>query len=136
MDRDTVPPEDCSASALSQWERLYCFRAVAPDTAQRRITSLALDRVAQRGGDCLLIAQRGRELLAAGQIRFFEWQEGDAGGYGHRNTGIQLDADYARLYTPEAPYFERVLVHEIDHVLGYSHLEGQPLETPHTALCG
>lgn len=135
MSRDTIPP-DCSAGDLSQWQELYCFRALPPDTAQTRATLQALDAIATRGEACAAIAQKGRELLATGQITFFIWQEGDSGGYGHRNTGIQLNRDSARLYGTSGSTFEHLLVHEIDHVLGFGHLDSQPTETPHTSQCG
>lgn len=135
MVRDTVPP-DCSAANLSQWQALVCFRALPPDSVQTRATLQALDEIAKRGEECAAIAQQGRDLLAAGRLSFFVWQEGDAGGYGHRNTGIQLDEAGARLYGTFGSNFEETLVHEIDHVLGYEHIDNAGLETPHTAQCG
>jgi hypothetical protein len=135
LQRDTIPPADCQDPDNSQWEKVYC-RALPPDANQMQKTLQALDEISRRGEECVLVAQRGRELLAAGQIRFFDWREGEAGGYGHRNTGIQLDSNYPTLYGTEGSGFERVLVHEIDHVLGYGHTDSAGLDTPHTAQCG
>jgi hypothetical protein len=136
MARDTIPP-DCSADDLDHWEQLYCFRALPPDSAQTRATLQALDQIAQRGDACAVVAERGRELLARGQIGFFVWQQGDSGGYGHRNTGIQLDEALVRFYGTQGSIFERTLVHEIDHVLGFlGHIDSGGTETPHTAQCG
>jgi hypothetical protein len=95
-----------------------------------------MDRIASRGPTCAAIAQKGRELLAAGQITFFVWQEGNAGGYGHRNTGIQIEAAYPQLYDEPNSSFEKVLVHEIEHVLGFGHVDNAGLHTPHCELCG
>lgn len=134
--RDTVPP-DCSAAELDQWQRLYCFRASPPDSVQKAATLQALDQIAQRGDACAVIAEKGRELLARGGITFFTWQDGDAGGYGHRNTGIQLDKALVTFYGTPGSIFERTLVHEIDHVLGYlGHTDAAGVETVHTAQCG
>ena len=135
MARDTLPP-DCSATSLSQWQELYCYRALPPDSAQTRATLQALDAIATRGEECAQVAQKGRDLLASGQITFFVWKQGDAGGYGHRNTGIQLEEAYARLYGTTGSTFERALVHEVDHALGSGHVDLAGLETPHTAQCG
>lgn len=136
MARDTLPPTDCYAPDLSHWEELYCFRRTQPDSSQLRKTRQALDNIAARGGACLLVAQTGRELLAAGQITFYVAQEGDTGGYGHRNTGIQLDAAYAQWYDHPDSGYEKALVHEIDHVLGFDHIDAAKLETPHSVQCG
>jgi hypothetical protein len=136
MVRDTIPP-DCSAPDLSQWEELYCFRRMAPDSAQRRATLQALDQIAQRGDVCAEIAETGRGLLASGRITFFVWQQGDAAGYGHRNTDIQLNSDSARLYGTPGSTFEHILVHEIDHFRGFlGHIDAAGYETPNTAQCG
>lgn len=135
MVRDTIPP-DCAAPDLSHWQRLYCFRAAPPDSAQVRATLQALDRIAMRGEECAQVAREGRALLLSGRITFFVWQQGDTGGYGHRNTGIQLDEALARLHGTPGSIFEEVLVHEIDHVLGLGHLDSFSLETPHSARCG
>jgi hypothetical protein len=136
MARDTLPP-NCSDPNLTQWQRLYCFRAVPPDSAQKRATLQALDAIAARGAECAAIAQKGRELLASGQIQFFVPLEGDAGGYGHRNTGIQLNEASVRLYGTVGSSFEATLVHEIDHVLGFhDHIDAAGLQTPHMAQCG
>jgi hypothetical protein len=133
---NTHAPPDCSAAFLNRWQDLYCNRRQEPDSAQVRATLQALDQIATRGEECAAIAQRGRDLLATGQITFFVWQEGGSGGYGHRNTGIQLDEGYARHYGTQGSRFERVLVHEIDHYLGHGHIDSSGLETPHTAQCG
>lgn len=134
--RDTIPP-DCAAAELDQWQELYCFRAFPPDSAQTRATLQALDAIATRGEVCAAIAQTGRELLASGRITFFVGQEGDAGGYGHRNTDIQLDESFPRLYGTAGSSFERILVHEIDHFRGFlGHIDSAGLETPNMAQCG
>lgn len=136
MARDTLPP-DCSSITLTQWQHLYCFRASAPDSAQRRATLQALDAIAARGSQCAAIAETGRDLLAGGQIRFFAWQEGDAGAYGHRNTGIQINDGTVRLYGTPGSDYEGTLVHEIDHVLGFvDHIDDAGQLTPNMAQCG
>jgi hypothetical protein len=136
MARDTIPP-DCSAADLDHWQQLYCFRATLPDSVQTRTTLQALDRIAERGDACVMVAELGRDLLARGKIQFFVWQEGDSGGYGHRNTGIQLDEALVRFYNTTGSILEHNLVHEIDHILGFlGHLDAAGAETPHTAQCG
>jgi len=117
MDRDTIPPADCFDPNNDRWEKVYC-RATLPDTSQLRKTHQALNRITERGEACAILAQKGRELLASGQITFFAPEGTDAGGYGHRNTGIQLDAGFPAYYDYPDSRFEKVLVHEIDHVLG------------------
>lgn len=135
---DTIPPADCADPNNTEWQKLYC-RSFLPNSQQTTNTQRALDRIAERGPECALIAQKGRELLASGDIRFFVWQEGDPGGYGHRNSGVQIDVDLVNHWDPVGnPYggYEKMLVHEIDHVLGYDHLDATKTSTPHTALCG
>lgn len=135
MARDTIPP-DCRASDLTVWQEVYCTSTI--DADQARKTQQALDRIAQRGAECALIAQRGRELLAAGEIRFYLWTNERATGYGHANTGIQLAEQLLDRYDPLAPDqdFEHVLVHELDHVFRRDHIDGDGWNTPSTALCG
>lgn len=134
MDRDTIPPSDCLDPTNTEWEQVYC-RSAQPDSSQMRKTRQALDQIAARGGECAVVAQKGRELLATGRITFFVGQDGDAGGYGHRNTGIQIDSSYPEWYDYPGSGFEKVLVHEIDHVLGLNHTDAAGFETPHTAQC-
>lgn len=136
MVRDTIPPSDCLASTNTHWQQLYCRSSI--DSIQTRKTRQALDRISTRGPECAVLAQRGREMLAAGTIRFFTWMQGDDAGYGHPNTGIQLASQMAARYDPSQADqdFEHVLVHELDHVFRRDHLEGQTWHTLNTALCG
>jgi hypothetical protein len=136
MQRDTIPPSDCFAPTLTQWEHAYCRSTT--DSTQARKTLQALDRIEIRGPECAELAQKGREMLAAGELRFFEWIEGDAAGYGHPNTGIQIAAGIVTRYDPlqPDPDFENVLVHELDHVFRRDHIDAGGDNTPNTALCG
>lgn len=137
MHRDTIPPADCANPDNTAWQKLYC-RSTLPDAAEQEKLLQALDRIAARGSECAALAQIGRDLIARGGIKVFIWQSGDAGAYGHPNTGIQLDADLIRLYDPiHSPggSLEHHLVHEIDHVIRLGHIDAAELETPHTAAC-
>jgi hypothetical protein len=136
MARDTIPPDDCFDPDNTAWEKLYCRSAI--DTTQARKTRQALDRIAQRGSECAVLAQKGREMIDSGEIRFFLWTEGDDAGYGHPNTGIQIAAQMVARYDPLQPDqdFEHVLVHELDHVFRRNHIDSSGWNTPNTALCG
>lgn len=137
MQRDTIPPASCTDPNNTHWEQLYC-RSLLPDSTQHRKTEAALDQIAQRGGECVMLAQVGRTMLAEGRIRFFEWRPGDDTGYGHPNTDIQIGHLLIGRYDPTKPDqdFEHVLVHEIDHVLRLNHTSDDGWDTPHTAQCG
>lgn len=137
MERDTIPPNNCDDPNNTPWQDLYC-RTLEPTPLQVQKLYQALDRIAARGPECAVVVQTGRDLLARGEIRFFVGQPGDAGGYGHPNTGIQLEVGLVTYYDPSDPgsLFEHHLVHEIDHVLRLGHVDPANLETPHTAACG
>jgi hypothetical protein len=134
--RDTIPPSDCSDPNNTHWEKLYCRSTV--DSTQASKTRQALDRIGTRGAECAALAQKGRDMLAAGQLLFFTWTEGDAAGYGHPNTGIQIAAQMVAHYDPLQPDqdLEHTLVHELDHVFRRDHVDSAGMETPNTALCG
>lgn len=136
MLRDTIPPSSCVDPSNTHWQQLFCRSSV--DSAQAAKTRQALDRIAARGAECAVLAQKGREMLANGELRFFVWMQGDDAGYGHPNTGIQIAAQVLARYDPLQPDqdFEHVLVHELDHVFRRDHLEGDTWNTPSTAQCG
>jgi hypothetical protein len=135
MQRDTIPPDDCLDPNNTTWQQLYCRSAI--DTTQARKTSQALDRIAARGAECAILAQKGREMLAAGEILFFIWTVGYDAGYGHPNTDIQIAAGMVARYDPlqQDPDFEHVLVHELDHMFRREHIDSSGWDTPNTALC-
>jgi hypothetical protein len=138
LQRDTIPPDDCADPNNTQWERVYC-RSTLPDSTQLAKTEAALSKIEQRGEVCATLAQTGRALLASGKIRFYVYQAGDATGYGHPNTDIQIVQDVIARYNPALPAqdFEHILVHEIDHVLRLEHIDPPTnWHTPHTAQCG
>lgn len=137
LQRDTIPPADCADPNNSAWQKLYC-RATLPDSIQQSKVQAALDRIAARGEACAVVAQLGRSMLAAAEIRFFEWRTGDATAYGHPNTDIQIAQELIARYDPTKADqdFEHVLVHEIDHMLRLDHIGQDRWDTPHTAQCG
>jgi hypothetical protein len=137
MERGTIPPDDCLNPNNTNWQKIYCRSTI--DTTQARKTRQALDRIAQRGPECEILAQKGLEMLQAGEIRFFTWTEGDDSGYGHPNSDIQIAAQMVARYDPllEDQDFEHVLVHELDHVFRRDHIDPPyNWHTPNTALCG
>jgi hypothetical protein len=136
MMRDTIPPSDCAAPTNTHWQQIYCRSSI--DSEQASKTRQALDRIAARGAECAVLAQKGREMLAAGAIRFYSWTKGDEAAYGHPNTDIQIGAQIVGRYDPSQPDqdFEHILVHELDHMFRRDHIEGQTWHTPNTALCG
>lgn len=133
---DTLP--DCSLAQSRPWQAAYC-RATAPTDGRLQKTQDALARIAQRGPDCATIAQKGSELLASGELRYYTWTQGDAGGWGRPDFGAMLAdfwADnYATVISPDGRNLDQVLAHEVEHTMGLQHIDAGGYETPHSHLC-
>lgn len=134
-----VPP-DCTKAVLLPWEHAYCTSEVPTGERLTRTLS-ALDRIAARGGECTNVAEFGRTLLQAGQLRYYPYVEsihGNYGGWGHPSIGAILDTGWVDAFggTPTgAPNFDRKLIHEIEHAMGRNHIDTEGVETPNSAAC-
>jgi hypothetical protein len=89
--KDFIPPTDtvpnCTQTQSASWAKAYC-RASAPSEARAEAVGSALDRIAQRGGACALMAAEGRALLSSGRLQLFSPRTGDAGGWGSPTIGL------------------------------------------------
>jgi hypothetical protein len=133
-------PPDCSKPVLEAWEHAYCT-SEAPVGERLIRTETALDRITLRGGECENIAAVGRNLLASGKIRYYQYVEsvhGDFGGWGGPDIGAILDSawvdDFGGTATG-ARNFDLKLIHEIEHVMGRGHIDNLGIDTPNSSQC-
>jgi hypothetical protein len=140
-DEDYIEPgsdiPDCTQPVFLDWERAYCD-SQPPSGERLTRTQNSLQRVETRGSECANIAAFGRQLLAAGKIRYFPSGDyGNVGGWGDPEMGALLDEAWVDDFGGTATgygNFDMKLVHEIEHAMGRGHVEGST-ETPHSASC-
>ena len=145
------PPELETRPRFRSQAYAWC-NAQAPDSAQVQALNIALNRIEARGGFCKEIAQAGRNLIQAGEIRVFKedvFPSGvdPTGGVGIQGRGIRLLANWFSYLNKSLGFrgwkvnLEFAVAHEIEHYLeGKGHVTppGAPEyydETPNARLC-
>jgi hypothetical protein len=102
------------------------------------------------GGECANIARTGRDLLAAGKLRYFPRREGYSGGFGRSDIGAMM-ADYwvdnyattataeRNSFVPNGRNLRHALTHEIELAMKKEHVHvngtEDPYNTANSKLC-
>ncbi len=143
---------DCEEEQTEPRKIDFCA-SLEPSGVILEKTLTAFNKIEIRGTECINIANKGRELLANRNLRYFprpNRQNNVSAGWGIE----QLDGGIALLMdewidnwfdkvalvtendgTPVKVNFESILIHEIEHVLGREHVEDSQWLTPNANQC-
>jgi hypothetical protein len=118
---DTLP--NCGQVQTENWMHAYCG-SLPPVGERLARTEAAFERIEQRGAECANIAAFGRQLLAAGGLRYFQqqdWYE-EYAGWGSPALGAMLASFWVDQFGAPGGTgqrnFDNKLVHEIEHAMG------------------
>lgn len=124
---DTIKPNCANPGSGEEYE---ACNAPQPDADQWQKVRDSLNRIEMRSSSCAEIANKGRELLAAGKIRFFHHKAayGDTAGWGNVGYGVLLEIEYWLFdhFTDKdrlGRNFDTGLAHEIEHAMGRTHID-------------
>jgi hypothetical protein len=136
---------NCNEVQTMAWAQAYCV-SVTPVDGQRVAVDDALDRIAARGEYCARLAERGRMLLEAGQLRHYPTRSGWAPGYGITKFVIFQTVWFKYIYSRDdrGRNLDFALAHELEHSDKYPESNPHPAPTDqygilHTAndrVCG